>query len=71
MFSPGSDGRYSSADAELWRPCRPDIARGNRGEVGSLALAGGKGVLLDQGDQVVGRVLDGGNVCLGKRLIRG
>jgi hypothetical protein len=33
----GSDGR-SSADAELWRPCEPDIARGNRGGVGSLAL---------------------------------
>jgi hypothetical protein len=30
--------RRRSADAELWRPCWPDVARGNGGEVGSLAL---------------------------------
>ena len=34
----GSGGRRRSADAELWRPCEPDVARGNRGGVGSLAL---------------------------------
>jgi hypothetical protein len=34
----GSDGRRRSADAELWRPCESDVARGNRGGVGSLAL---------------------------------
>ena len=41
-FSPLRGGCYDgcrrSADAELWRPCWPDIARGNRGGVGSVAL---------------------------------
>jgi len=37
-FSHGSGGRRRSADAELWRPCESDVARGNRGEVESLAL---------------------------------
>ena len=27
-------------DTELWRPCWPDVAKGNRGGVGSLALPG-------------------------------
>ena len=31
----GSDGCRRSADAEQWSPCWPDIARGNRGGVGS------------------------------------
>jgi len=34
----GSDGRRRSADAELWRPSESDVARGERGGVGSLAL---------------------------------
>jgi len=39
LFSGGCyDGRRRSADAELWRPCEPDVARGNRGGVGSVAL---------------------------------
>jgi hypothetical protein len=36
-----SDGRRHSADAELWHPCWPDVARGNMGGVGSLALPAG------------------------------
>ena len=32
---------------------------------------GGRGIFLDQRDQVVGGILDGGNVGLGERLIRG
>jgi hypothetical protein len=48
----GSGGRRRSPDAELWRPCEPDVARGNRGRVGSgstelaevLALPRGMGV---------------------------
>ena len=36
-----------------------------------LLSGGGSGVFLDQRDQVVGGILDGGNVCLGERLIRG
>ena len=36
-----------------------------------LLSRGGSGVFLDQRDQVVGGILDGGNVCLGERLIRG
>jgi hypothetical protein len=35
-YSPG--GRRS-ADAELWRPGWPDVASGNKGGVGSLALS--------------------------------
>src|SRR5215469_5174454 len=34
-FPFGSDGRRRSADAELWRHCWPDVAKGNGGEVGS------------------------------------
>jgi hypothetical protein len=36
-----------------------------------LLSGGGSGLFLDQRDQVVGGILDGGNVCLGERLIRG
>src|SRR5208283_2461900 len=32
---------------------------------------GARGIFLDQRDEVVGGILDGGNVCLGERLIRG
>jgi len=31
----GSGGRRRSADAELWRPCKPDVARGDRAESGA------------------------------------
>jgi len=31
----GSGGRRRSADAELWRPCWPDVAKGRTGAVGS------------------------------------
>jgi hypothetical protein len=31
----GSGGRRRSADAELWRPCWPDVARGDRAESGA------------------------------------
>jgi hypothetical protein len=32
LFSGGCyDGRRRSADAELWRPCWPDVARGEQG----------------------------------------
>jgi hypothetical protein len=34
----GPDGRCRSADAELWRPCWLDVAKGEQGGVGSLAL---------------------------------
>jgi len=45
VTSRGSDGRRRSADAELWRPCESDVARGNRGGVGSLALPPGSAPL--------------------------
>ena len=35
-----------------------------------LLSGGGSGVFLDQHDQVVGSIPDGGNVRLGERLIR-
>jgi hypothetical protein len=36
-----------------------------------LLNGGSSGVFLDQHHQVVGGILDGGNVCLGERLING
>jgi hypothetical protein len=30
-MSPGSGGRRCSADAVLWRPCLPDVAREEQG----------------------------------------
>jgi hypothetical protein len=36
MMTPRPAAR--AADTELWRPCWPDVAKGHRGGVGSLAL---------------------------------
>ena len=46
---PGSDGRRRSADAELWRPCWPDGAKGGQGrsrEPRPTELKSGKGRVI-------------------------